>query len=203
MPKSTLVPPPAALPPKLLTKTLSGNLLRISRRTTGEPYFGKSGANRFDDPTPDPANRYGVCYAGRDLATAVGETLLHDQEPNGDSVFDVAVSEIQSRYLVKLKIVERLVLVDMTGPQLKALAGGGELSTVTPYTIPQAWSRALYNHPQQFDGIYYISRHLNDRPGLALFDRAAPKLQAQTYTRLEKVPSFAAVTMMLRIAYSY
>ncbi|MEF9444792.1 RES family NAD+ phosphorylase [Burkholderia sp. 1A5] len=52
-------------------------LLRISRFATGEPYFGKSGGNRFDDPRK--RRRYGTSYFGFDLHCAFAETVLHDE----------------------------------------------------------------------------------------------------------------------------
>lgn len=41
-----------------------------------------------------------------------------------------------------------------------------------PYDVPQAWSKALFDHPLRPDGISYYSRH--DDKGLcyAIFDRA-------------------------------
>lgn len=52
-------------------------LVRISRFATGEPYFGKSGGNRFDDPRK--RRRYGTRYFGVDLHCAFAETVLHDE----------------------------------------------------------------------------------------------------------------------------
>ena len=52
-------------------------LKRISRRDTGEPYFGKHAAYRFDDPN----KRFGTCYCGKQLDTAIAETVLHDEVP--------------------------------------------------------------------------------------------------------------------------
>jgi hypothetical protein len=39
-------------------------LYRVSMHATGEPYFGRSRGNRFDDPTVKKANRFGTCYLG-------------------------------------------------------------------------------------------------------------------------------------------
>ncbi len=52
-------------------------LVRVSRYETGEPYFGKSGGNRFDDPRK--RRRYGTSYFGFDLHCAFAETVLHDE----------------------------------------------------------------------------------------------------------------------------
>ena len=55
-------------------------------------------------------------------------------------------------------------MADLTGIALKRLGGTGAISTILPYELPQAWAKAVYGHPAQVDGIYYMSRHLNDRP---------------------------------------
>lgn len=45
-------------------------LKRIGRRASGEPYFGKHAAYRFDDPR----KHFGTCYCGQHLSTAIAET---------------------------------------------------------------------------------------------------------------------------------
>lgn len=52
-------------------------LRRVSRHGAGEPFFGNSGAYRFDDP----ARVFGTCYCGLALDTAIAETILHDELP--------------------------------------------------------------------------------------------------------------------------
>ena len=53
-------------------------LRRVSRHGAGEPFFGNSGAYRFDDP----AKAFGTCYCGQELDTAIAETILHDELPD-------------------------------------------------------------------------------------------------------------------------
>ena len=185
----------------LATETVSGaDLYRISRHDAGEPFFGQTGSNRFDDPSPK-SRRYGVCYAGFDLITGLAETLLHDEMPK-DGMFHISAEAFKARKRVEFK-AEGLVLVVMTGAQLKTLAGGGELSTVVPYDIPQAWSKALHAHPQNFDGILYMSRHLNDRRAVAIFDRAQHKLKEVRYTPLSDAPGAMNAVLDLHISLSY
>jgi len=59
----------------------SSSLFRISRHSSGEPHFGRSASNRFDDPRRDLAKRFGTCYLGESLEVAVAETILHDEMP--------------------------------------------------------------------------------------------------------------------------
>lgn len=56
-------------------------LCRISRYNTGEPFFGRFAASRFDDTEPDPAKRFGTCYFGLSLKVAFAESVLHDAMP--------------------------------------------------------------------------------------------------------------------------
>lgn len=96
-----------------------------------------------------------------------------------------------------------LVLADLTGVALKALAGDGSMSTVMPYTPPQLWSRAIYRHRQNVDGMVYMSRHVNDEKAVVLFDRAAHKLQEPKYRPLSEVPGAARAAIALRVKFSY
>lgn len=45
-------------------------LWRVSRFAQGEPYFGRSAANRFDDPHRTAKRRFGTCYLGCSMAIA-------------------------------------------------------------------------------------------------------------------------------------
>jgi hypothetical protein len=60
------------LPASLVTQSLDpATLFRVSSYDTGEPFFGTFDSNRFDDPNPTPANRYGTCYLGTSLAVVL------------------------------------------------------------------------------------------------------------------------------------
>ena len=63
--------PSVPLPPRDLERyslrtvqVLPSKLYRISRFSSGEPHFGKSAANRFDDPDRIRSKRFGTCYLG-------------------------------------------------------------------------------------------------------------------------------------------
>lgn len=178
----------------------ASRLVRISRHGLGEPFFGKSGAFRFDS-TSARARRFGTCYCGLDLLTAVAETVLHDELP-ARGAFQLSASDFASRFLVRFKGRE-LVLADLTGIGLKVLGGNGALSTIIPYDIPQLWSRAIHRHPQTVDGIYYMSRHLNDRPAVVIFDRAAGKFTESLVVPLSEAPQIRAAIATLRISFPF
>jgi hypothetical protein len=149
-------------------------LLRISRFKSGEPHFGKSGLNRFDAPD----RSYGTCYLGLTLACAFAETVLHDRTAVSGA-FPLVYDDLEQRWVVRFKDAEKLRLAVFRGPELKKLGADGQVSTVVPYDVPQAWSRALHAHPEQVDGFIYQSRHLNTEPAIVLFDRCASKVTSK------------------------
>jgi hypothetical protein len=182
-------------------------LFRSSRHDSGEPFFGRSGHNRFDDPSLPVADRYGTCYFGFDIAAAVAETVLHDEEPVGGR-FLVAKADFDSRRLVRLTGIKALRVANMTGAMLKICGGNAALSAVLPYDIPQQWSKAVHDHPAKFDGFQYMSRHLNDRKALVLFSRrrkpgtacpAMQKLGECTHERFDSLPAVSRARKLLNI----
>lgn len=98
--------PSIRLPPRDLTsvpisivQVLPSRLYQISRFDTGEPFFGRSASNRFDDPSRIKSKRFGTCYLGLSMEVAIAETILHDEMPVRGR-FEVAVQEIENRYSV-------------------------------------------------------------------------------------------------------
>ena len=78
-----------------------------------------------------------------------------------------------------------------------------EISGTTNYTLTQKWSRAVYDHPQQVDGLLYMSRRVNDSVAVVLFERDPKKaaaLTASTPVRLSEHPEFAASAKQLRLS---
>lgn len=78
------------------------DLVRVTKYSTGEPYFGHCISNRFDDPSKPPTPLFRTCYAALSLRAAVAETVLHDEEPIGGR-FEIALRELTSRYVVTFK----------------------------------------------------------------------------------------------------
>lgn len=173
-------------------------LYRISRFDSGEPFFGRSASNRFDDPGRIKSRRFGTCYLGLSLEVAIAETILHDEMPVRGR-FEVAAQEIEDRHCVRFR-GESLTLVDLTGTALKALIGTGAISTTMPYDVPQRWSRALYRHPVDADGIVYMSRHVNTERAVVVFDRAKAKLAGPSYTLLAATKGSLRALINLRVS---
>lgn len=195
--------PPADLhqTPLTVVEVPASSLYRISSHGTGEPYFGTSQANRFDDPSASPAGRFGTCYCGFDLTTAIAETILHDELPAAGR-FTVTAHEFSSRFLVRFEAPQEratLRLADLTGVALKRLGGDGSISTVQPYGLPQRWAGAIHAHPEQVDGMLYMSRHVNDRKAAVIFSRARTRMGRALYGPLTAAPGLLHALSELQV----
>lgn len=164
-------------------------LRRVGRHDSNEPFFGNSGAYRFDDP----AKVFGTCYCGQELDTAIAETILHDELPD-EGQFKVHQDEFTKRYLVKFTAGSHggiLKLADLTGANLKKLGGNNSLSADHPYDVTQLWSAAVHNHPANVDGFIFISKQINTKKALVVFHRAQSKFGAAAYTPLLSAPGLS------------
>lgn len=174
-------------------------LVRISKYATGEPYFGCSGANRFDAPgCLAGAPEFRSCYLGFSLEVAIAESLLHDEIPvNGR--FQVSYTALE-RQSVHSFTGSALRLLELTGATLKRLSGHADLAGTASYAITQQWSLSIFDNPLNFDGFVYMSRHLNTERAMILFDRAAARLHAKpSVLALPDTPGFAAAATAFNI----
>jgi len=128
---------------------------------------------RFDDPL----GVYRVCYIGNTKITAFAETFLRDLPTR-------TVTEIglRSRAISTIHFGRDLLVVRAYGKGLvqlgttAALAGAKLTGALDPYEHSQAWSRAIFEHPDVVDGIQFKSSHDDDLRCLAVFDRAQSAL---------------------------
>lgn len=162
------------------------SLYRISKHTSGEPYFGKSAGNRFDDNSRHPSKRFGTCYLGLTLQVAIAETVLHDLMPHGGH-FVVSPDELESKQVVRFQ-GGILKLAKLTGTALKRIVGSSEISTTFPYDLPQAWAAALHAHPAKVDGLLYMSKQINDEQAVVIFNRARRKFESSSHNRFHTSP---------------
>lgn len=197
-----LRPPPQSLATdaKLPVVSLSPEkLLRISQYPDGEPYFGKSGANRFDAPgCRIGAPEFRSCYFGLSLEVAMAETLLHDETPiNG--AFYISLAALERSYVHHFTGTPLRVL-DLTGATLKRLSGHADLAGTVSYRTTQQWALAVFNNPLRFDGFAYMSRHCNTDRAIVLFDRPAARLHHIPSSQLlPDTPGFAAAATSFNI----
>lgn len=121
-----------------------------------------------------PAGEFGVLYAGNDEYCAFVETFGHS--------LDVRVAtrdDLKQRALSCLTVNRPLRLVDLTGSGLARLGADNRLCT-GDYLLAQRWARALWQHPEQPDGLYYRSRLDPARRCVAIFDRAEAAISASS-----------------------
>jgi hypothetical protein len=62
--------------------------------------------------------------------------------------------------------------VPIHGPSLARLGVTAELASANDYATSQLWSRALWEHKDQPDGVQYRSRHDDSALCIAVYDRA-------------------------------
>lgn len=163
--------PPADLPSRSLPLEVfsAGRLLhRIHTAGFGPIYFDKTTKGRFNAPDCS----YGVLYVACNAWGAVAESLLRN-------VGETSVSEsfVTSKAYARLRLTRDLRAVQLRGPGQHTLGVTSAVSSVFPYDVPQAWSKALYDHLDQPDAIVYRSRHNDDELCLAIFDRAMDALE--------------------------
>lgn len=193
------LPPSNLATDKLPSKRCDpAKLFRVSSHNTGEPYFGNTGANRFDAPGSAAGSaEFSACYLGFKLVVAIAESVLHDEVPSGGK-FSIAQTVLDSKYVLRFEGSD-LHLADLTGANLKRLGGHADLSGTCDYLTTQRWSLSVYQNPHNYDGFVYMSRHLNTEKAVTLFDRANSKIQMTSATNLVAYPGFAAAARMLGI----
>jgi hypothetical protein len=146
---------------ELPIRAVGGAFFRIHGKQHGAVFYGCTGCNRFDDSQ----QKFGVLYAGLDEYAAFIET--HGQRMGINAVSE---SELRARSLTVLTPARLLSLVDLTGAGL-AMVGADNRLAAADHEIAQRWSRAVWQHPAQSDGILFRSRHDPSRISVAIFDR--------------------------------
>lgn len=115
-----------------------------------------------------PDGSYGVLYAAREPFGAFAETFLRAP---GRTLIDAGL--LRRKAYVRLEISTDLELIRLAGPSLAILGATAEVvHGGLPYDAPQAWSKALFNHPLRPHGIAYYARHDDEGLCYAIFDRA-------------------------------
>ena len=136
---------------------------RIFTSTRDPVYFDRSRSGRLN--APDGA--YGVLYAAADARGAFAETFLRHP---GRRLLPLDLVAARSR--ASLRVTRDLKLVKLSGAGLARLGATAEVTHGgLPYDAPQAWSKAIHDHPEAPDGIAYTARHDDEALCYALFDR--------------------------------
>jgi hypothetical protein len=135
----------------------TGELLQHVSRVVyrGEPlYYGRDATNRYDAPTKN----YGVLYLGRDLPTALMESVFHKHQWDRDTKRSIALAEVQSRLVRAVGVVGDLQLADLTAE--------GVMAGYFGLTLEQLASRD-YTHTQQVSAQVHA---MLDADSVPLFD---------------------------------
>lgn len=142
-------------------------------------YYGRSSTNRYDDP----ARAYGVLYLGRDLPTALMETVFHKHQWLADTTRSIALKEVQSRLVRAVGVLDDMRLADLTAASVMASYFGLNLEQLASrdYTHTQQVSAQVHamigdDGLPLFDGVLYPSRNNYPAASIALFERATAKV---------------------------
>lgn len=162
--------PPAKHPLPLVdlsSRTLPVTLLdgpwkRLYRRDKEALFFNRSGIYRFNAP----GGEFGILYLGEDTYASFIETYGWQT-----GIRAVTKNELFKKHLAQVSSSKPLKCVDLSGNGLTQIGADARICIGSDYLVSQQWSLALWNHPDQPDGILYPARHDPSRRSLALFDR--------------------------------
>ena len=107
----------------------AGELLQHVSRVAyrGDPlYYGCDGTNRYDDLD----RSYGVLYLGRDLHTALMESVFHKHQWLTDGKRSIALKEVRSRMVRAVGVLDELRLADITARGVMAGYFGHESGAI-------------------------------------------------------------------------
>jgi hypothetical protein len=157
----------------LLTEIESSEWFRLHPGNFDPIRFSKSDESRFS-PSGGPC---GALYLGADPETCILEKfgdIIYGYRQRGKQVV-LADAVWRSRELTQL-VLPGIKVCDLTNATTLQQCGVDASALMLPdLAVPQAWGVALMNHPNNFDGILYLSR-FTQAHCLAIFDRA-PRIE--------------------------
>jgi hypothetical protein len=159
----------SALPKRLPVRRVKAGThwMRIHSQGRNALWFGPRSSHlpihRFDEP----AGQFRVCYLGTNLEVCFAETFLRNPP-----VRILALDDLSARNIATVEVRRDLRFVPLHGSSLARLGATAELASGGDYETSQLWSRALWEHSNQPDGILYRSRHDDSAFCVALYDRA-------------------------------
>jgi hypothetical protein len=173
-------PPPvavlAAIPPDLHPLPPGQELVRVYFQGGPHPttwnafrHFGPVGA-RFDHHLPPPrVQARGILYAAVQATTCLAEVF------QAQRLLDRTLDE---PWLVGLVARQPLRLLDLTGAW-PTRAGASMAIGTGFHARARRWSQAIYAAYPDIDGLWYSSSMHANRPAVALYERAAPRLEGE------------------------
>jgi len=170
----------------------AGELLQHLSRVAcrGKPlHYGRDATNRYDDPDQG----YGVLYLGRNLPTALMESVFHKHRWDQDVRRSIALAEVRSRLVRAVGVLSALRLADLTAEGVMAGFFGLNLEQLASrgYEHTQQLSAQVHamcdaDGGSRFDGLLYPSRNNYPSTSIALFDHAQGKVRVFADVDLEE-----------------
>jgi hypothetical protein len=145
------------------------------------PIHFNSGSGRF--AVPD-----GTLSLGYDDRASFSEAFDHQFKTIGGLVV-VSESVLQQSCLCPVELLRPVRLVDVTsGPALRKLGADAAIGDGT-HLSSQEWSLAIWNHPEQPDGLLYRCRSAPELLSIALFARASSAVRGTCSENFLRVPA--------------
>jgi hypothetical protein len=151
-----------------LRRVLAGtHWLRIHPRRKNALWFGPAPGtapvHRFDDPL----GFFRLCYFGITIEVCFAETFLRNPP-----VAILALEDLAARRVATVELRRELRLVPLHGAGLARLGTTAAPASGDDYALSRQWSRALWEHADAPDGLFYRSRHDDSALCVAVYDRA-------------------------------
>jgi RES domain len=151
--------------------------LNSRRNEDGEIYssarfFDRTGSGRWDGGQQG----YGILYVGDDFYATYIE--CYGRELGRSLITD---TELDRRFLARFTSTRLLKFVKVFAEGLSQLGVDAGISSCPPreYEFSREWGRAFYQHPDNVDGICYMSRHDDSRPCYGIFDRVTSEISEE------------------------
>ena len=157
--------------PPIVRVPVSQSLWRVHQSHLGAIWYGPGpkAVGRFDDP----ALGFGTLYLGATPGVAVLETLVR-----GASRCVVEQKEWNARSICRVRLAERLEMLQFEGARLPEFGIGAERAHAGVYDECQEFSAAVHAKWPKIDGLQYRSRWDPSQLCWVVFDRAAHKVSA-------------------------
>lgn len=127
-------------------------------------FFGTSRANRYDAAEGE----YGVLYLGRDLPTALMESVFHKHQWHLSHQRSITLTEVRSRLVRVVGLLQPLLLADLTAEGVMAAHLGLNLAQLASrdYVHTQRASLAIHRTTDNagqphFDGVLYVGKGIS------------------------------------------
>jgi len=104
----------------------------------------------------------------------------------------LALDDLASRTIATVEVRRELRIVTLHGAGLARLGTTAKPASGDDYELSQSWSRALWEHADQPDGIAYRPRHDDSAICVAIYNRARDGLQVVGENALTRDPQLLA-----------